>query len=234
MQIAGFQKLSLVDFPHITSSTIFTQGCNFRCPFCHNANIAFSLFSYKNNLMEEKEVLDFLKKRSNLLDGVCITGGEPTLQKDLEEFIIKIKNSTNLKIKLDTNGTNPKILIGLLERGLLDYVAMDVKGYFETYPRAVGINKTKIDIDSIKGSIEILKNCKTDYEFRTTVFNPLHTASVIKNMAEMLLGSRLWRLQEFKQSAFVPDDSLFSIPKANLELIIANISKKPENIVIYS
>lgn len=163
MKIAGFDKLSLLNYPDLVSATVFTNGCNFLCPYCQNS--ALVLDAKDNELIPEEEVLDYLKERRKLLDGVCVTGGEPTIQKDLVEFIRKIKN-LGLKVKLDTNGSHPEVIKELLDLGLVDYIAMDIKTVFSKYNE---VANRKVDTDALRSSIELIKNSNIDYEFRTTV-----------------------------------------------------------------
>lgn len=163
MKIAGFDKLSLLNYPDMVSATIFTNGCNFLCPYCQNS--ALVLDAKDNELIPEEEVLDYLKERWKLLDGVCITGGEPTIQKDLKEFIEKVK-SLGLKVKLDTNGSHPEVIKELLDNNLIDYIAMDIKTVFSKYNQ---IANRKVDTDALRSSIDLIKNSNIDYEFRTTV-----------------------------------------------------------------
>lgn len=163
MKIAGFDKLSLLNYPDLVSATVFTNGCNFLCPYCQNS--ALVLDAKDNELIPEEEVLDYLKERRKLLDGVCVTGGEPTIQKDLVEFIRKIKDF-GLKVKLDTNGSHPEVIKELLDLGLVDYIAMDIKTVFSKYNE---VANRKVDTDALRSSIELIKNSNIDYEFRTTV-----------------------------------------------------------------
>ena len=163
MKIAGFDKLSLLNYPDMVSATIFTNGCNFLCPYCQNS--ALVLDAKDNELIPEKEVLEYLNERKKLLDGVCITGGEPTIQSDLVEFIQKIKN-LGLKVKLDTNGSHPEVIEELLEKNLIDYIAMDIKTVFSKYNQ---VANRQVDTDALRRSIEIIKASNIDYEFRTTV-----------------------------------------------------------------
>ena len=174
--ISGFQKLTLVDYPGYTACLIFTQGCNFRCPFCHNSDLVIG--GNNANIIDEQVIFDYLDKRKGLIDGVCISGGEPLLQKDLELFIRKIKEK-GYKVKLDTNGSKPKLLKNLIDNNLLDYVAMDVKNTSNKYALTTGV---KTNIEDIKESIDILKNSKIDYEFRTTIVKELHTIEDIKEI----------------------------------------------------
>lgn len=163
MKIAGFDKLSLLNYPDMVSATIFTNGCNFLCPYCQNS--ALVLDAKDNELIPEEEVLEYLNERKKLLDGVCVTGGEPTIQSDLVEFIQKIKN-LGLKVKLDTNGSHPEVIEELLEKNLIDYIAMDIKTVFSKYNQ---VANRQVDTDALRRSIEIIKASNIDYEFRTTV-----------------------------------------------------------------
>ena len=155
--------MSLLNYPDLVSATVFTNGCNFLCPYCQNS--ALVLDAKDNELIPEEEVLDYLKERRKLLDGVCVTGGEPTIQKDLVEFIRKIKD-LGLKVKLDTNGSHPEVIKELLDLGLVDYIAMDIKTVFSKYNE---VANRKVDTDALRSSIELIKNSNIDYEFRTTV-----------------------------------------------------------------
>ena len=156
MKISGMQKLTLLDYPGNIACLIFTQGCNFRCPFCHNSEL---LANQDENLIKEEEVMSYLEKRKGLLDGVVISGGEPLLQKDIETFMKKVKK-LGYKIKLDTNGSNPHKLKDLIAKGLVDYVAMDVKNDFINYDKTSGV---KSNTDFIKESIAIIENSNIEY-----------------------------------------------------------------------
>lgn len=193
MIISGLQKLTLLDYPGKTAAIVFTYGCNFRCPFCHNALLVTEKMQ---DIIPEQEVLAFLSKRKGLLDAVCITGGEPTLQKDLREFIIKVKDM-GYAVKLDTNGTNPVLLDGLLTEGLLDYVAMDIKNAPDKYSLTAG---TDVDLNNIFKSIELIKDKAPDYEFRTTVTRELHSEADILSAAELAGKESKYYLQQFKDS----------------------------------
>lgn len=195
MRIVGLMKTTLLDYPGKVASTIFTGGCNFRCPYCHNGDLVL-----KHTTMEpysEEEIFSHLNKRKNTLNGVCITGGEPTLQTELPEFIRKVK-SLNLLIKLDTNGTNPAMLSSLLEEGLLDYVAMDIKHCKSKYNDVACMNS--LDMHSIEESVDILKNCNIDYEFRTTVTRELHKMEDFEEIGKWIEGSKAYYLQPYKES----------------------------------
>ncbi len=198
MRIHGFNKTTLLDYPEHVAATVFTGGCNFRCPFCHNGNLV--LEPERQGVIPKDEVLDFLKKRRAILEGVCITGGEPTLQRDLPEFIHEIKVLGYL-VKLDTNGYNPQVLWELLEEGLLDYVAMDVKASKENYGAAAGVRN--MDISRIEESIAILKSSGITYEFRTTMVKGIHSIEEFENIGKWLAGGRAYFLQEFQDSGNV-------------------------------
>lgn len=190
MIIAGLQKSSLIDYPNEIAAVVFTSGCNFRCPFCHNGGL---LEDEKSQKITPEEVLDFLKTRQNKLQGVVISGGEPTLHKDLEDFIIKIRD-LGFKIKLDTNGSNPNVLIDLVNKNLIDYVAMDIKSPLRKYKEATNSN---IDTEKIKESIDFLLKGKVDYEFRTTVVKESLSFDDFRIIAQEIKGAKRYFLQKF-------------------------------------
>ena len=192
MQIAGLQKSSLVDYPSKIAAVVFTLGCNFRCPYCHNPNILTAVST--NRLFDEAAVFDFLKTRKGKLDAVVVSGGEPTLQKGLSEFFKKLKELGFLT-KLDTNGSSPKILEYLIKEELLDYVAMDIKAPIEKYKEIARIN---IDTNNILKSIEILKDSKIGYEFRTTTVKSQLSFEDFEKIGKMLCGAENYYLQKFK------------------------------------
>ena len=194
MLIAGLNKTTLLDYPGRVAATIFTGGCNFRCPFCHNAGLVLTPSSAES--YSEEEVFSFLVKRKNVLQGVCITGGEPTLQDDLKEFIMKIKD-LGYAVKLDTNGYRSEVLQSLLEKDLLDYVAMDIKNSPSKYGFTVGI---EADVEKVKASVELLKKSQIDYEFRTTVVKEFHDREDFRAIAEWLKGCPKYFLQQYKES----------------------------------
>lgn len=192
--IGGLQKSSLIDYPEKIAAIIFTQGCNFRCPYCHNPELIEGKGKTVNG------VLEFLKTRIGKLDGVVITGGEPTLHKDLPEFISKIK-SMGFALKLDTNGTNPEMLNALIQEKLIDYVAMDIKApigkYSDKYSK---VTCSKVNTDNILKSIEILKNSDIDFEFRTTVVKSQLTPDDFEEIGELIKGAKKYYLQKFVPS----------------------------------
>ena len=195
MLISGLQKLTLLDFPNLVACTVFLKGCNFRCPFCQNSDLVKPEAITPN--ISKEELLKFLKTRKHVLDGVCITGGEPTLQNDLEDLIVQIKK-LGYKVKLDTNGYNPEMLKKLVNDGLVDYVAMDIKNSFTKYNETCGLKF--MDLAKIKESIGFLISGKIPYEFRTTVVKEYHCISDFIEIAKMLQGCSKYYLQEFRDS----------------------------------
>lgn len=191
MLIKGIQKTTLVDYPGKIASIIFVGGCDFRCPFCYNKDL---VVNYRNlPTIAEEEVLAFLKKRKKYLEGVVVTGGEPTIYKDLPKFLAKIKK-LGLLVKLDTNGSNPKMLEELIKRKLADYVAMDVKSSLEKYKKAAG---TDVNLSDIKKSAKIIKNSKIDYEFRTTAVPGLFSKQELEKIGKWLKGAKKYYIQQF-------------------------------------
>ena len=198
MKIHGFQTLTLLDYPGQVACTVFLGGCNFRCPFCQNGNLV--LQPEREPVIPEEEVFRHLEKRKGILKGVCITGGEPTLAPDLEAFIRKIRD-LGYRVKLDTNGYRPEVLRHLVEKGLLDYVAMDIKNSPGRYGETAGL--PELDVLKIQDSVELLKEGRTDYEFRTTVTRELHGKEELKKIGEWLRGSRRYFLQNYRESGAV-------------------------------
>jgi len=193
MRIHGFQKLTLLDYPGFVACTVFTGGCNFRCPFCHNAPLVL----LEDEALAEDEVLSILQKRRGLLDGVCISGGEPLLQPDIGDFMKKLR-AMGYKIKLDTNGSFPQKLRALVEEGLVDMVAMDIKNSPEKYAETVGV--PGFDVGPVKESAAFLMEGRVDFEFRTTVVRPLHTAEDFEKIGRWLPGAPKYYLQQFRDS----------------------------------
>lgn len=194
MLIAGLQKLTLLDYPGKTACTLFTPGCNFRCPFCHNALLVTHRV---DNFISENEFFSFLSKRQGILDGVCITGGEPTLQKDLIPFMQKIKDM-NFEIKLDTNGYCPDVLKEVLDKRLADYIAMDIKASINKYELATGTES--LNTDNILYSIELLEKNNVPHEFRTTVTKELHNKEDFEKILALFSEQTPYFLQQFKDS----------------------------------
>jgi pyruvate formate lyase activating enzyme len=193
MKISGLQKTSLIDYPENIVSIVFTQGCNYSCPYCHNANL-IPLDSEERDYLPLEYLYAFLNDRKGLIDGVSITGGEPTIQKDLLELIQGIK-SLGLKVKLDTNGSNPQVIKKLLDKELLDYLAMDIKGSLKKYDEITG---QKINPESLKKSINLIMNSGIDYEFRTTVVPTLHESNDFKEIGELIKGAENYFIQNFR------------------------------------
>ncbi len=210
MKLGGLQKLTLLDFPGKTACTVFTVGCNFRCPFCHNA----SLVRGGVDEIPLDEFFSFLKKRQGLLDGVCVTGGEPTLHSDLEEFITKIKE-LGYAVKLDTNGTAPDTLKALVSKGLIDYVAMDIKNSRAKYLSTAGV--TKDLLGNIEESVKYLLEDHIPYEFRTTVVSPLHEKADFYDIGEWIRGAKNYFLQNFIDSGDLISDGMTGYEKETLE-----------------
>lgn len=191
MKIHGLQKLTLLDYPGHTACTVFLAGCDFDCPFCHNSEL---IGGEAPVLMQEDGLFSFLKKRKGILDGVAFTGGEPLLRRELPELMAAIKEEGFL-IKLDTNGYHPDRLAEILERGLADYVAMDIKNSPEKYAKTAGVEK--LDMGKIKESISLLMKGAKDYEFRTTVVEPLHDEASFRAISELIEGAGQYYLQAF-------------------------------------
>ena len=196
MIIKGLQKLTLLDFPDKMACTLFTFGCNFRCPFCHNASLVLADRA-NDDVMPEEEFFTFLSRRRGMLEGVCITGGEPTLQPDLADFIARIKDM-GYAVKLDTNGYRPEVLRRLVEANLLDYVAMDIKNSLPRYGETVGI--TRFDTTPVEASMDYLMEGRVPFEFRTTLVRGLHTVEDVRTMGRRLAGPEAFFLQTFKDS----------------------------------
>ncbi len=201
MKIAGLQKLTALDYPGHLACNVFTVGCCFRCPYCHNSGII--AFDAPSNVTED-EVFAHLEKRKGILNGVCITGGEPLMQSDIEEFISKVRNM-GYDVKLDTNGTSPQRLKALIEKNLVNYVAMDIKSAKNTYSLAAGTNA---DIDRVAQSAQIIMQSGVDYEFRTTVVREIHTQADFEQISRWIAGAKKYYLQKFVNSPGVMNKSL--------------------------
>ena len=221
MILGGLQKLTLLDFPGTVACTVFTVGCNLRCPFCHNPALVFN--PPEEYRISEDEFFAFLNKRKGILDGVAITGGEPLLHSDIGEFIAKIK-SMGFKVKLDTNGTFPDRLEKILAEGNVDYVAMDIKNTFDRYAETVGIRD--FDVSLIQRSIRLIQDSGIAHEFRTTVVSPLHTADNIGLIAKQVEGSENYFLQNFVDSGdLLNGEGLSELPREELERALENAKK---------
>lgn len=226
MIIDGFQKLTLLDFPEKMACMIFTRGCNLKCPFCQNGSLVLN--KTKEGFIDESEIFEYLKKRKNLLDGVVVSGGEPLLQRDIKTFITKIKD-LGYKVKIDTNGTSPLLLEELINEGLVDYVAMDIKNVFEKYPKITGCKN--VNTDNIKKSIKILKQDKIDYEFRTTIVKEFHALEDIKKILSYIGGSKYY-LQNFVDNENVIQSGLHGFSREELIDINNELEKEFTNFKI--
>lgn len=195
MIIQGLQKLTLLDYPGKVACTVFTAGCNFRCPFCHNASLVTKIAG--GEAIPQEKVMDFLRKRKGILDGVCISGGEPLIHPDIEVFIREIK-ALGYEVKLDTNGSFPEILERLVRERLIDYVAMDIKNSQEHYGRTAGLEN--FDLSGVKRSVEFLLSGEIPYEFRTTVVREFHQRSDFASIGEWIRGAERYFLQQFVDS----------------------------------
>lgn len=227
MIIDGFSKLTLLDYPENVACIIWTRGCNFKCPFCQNSEL-IRMTKNEGNIKEE-DVLSYLEKRKGILDGIVISGGEPTMQKGLYEFIKKVK-TIGLKVKLDTNGFNPKVLKKLIDDSLLDYVAVDIKNDLDHYDKICGLNK--ITLDNLLETIKILENSHILYEFRTTVMKNYHNEQRIENILSLIGKNANYYLQNFKDSEYVLDKTLESFSNDELMHIYNDLKLKYPNIGI--
>ena len=226
MKIHGLQKLTLLDFPEVVACTVFLGGCDFRCPFCHNAEL---LDGSAEAICDEKDLLDFLWKKKGLLDGVVITGGEPTLRPDLGKLIQEIKE-IGYKVKLDSAGYHPDVLGELLGKGNIDYVAMDIKNSRERYAETVGLDE--LDFSKIEKSISLLRSGSTEYEFRTTVLKQFHDADSFKGIAELIDGAPKYFIQSFIDRETVPFAGLEAYTKEELEAFAEIVKPHVEKIEI--
>jgi pyruvate formate lyase activating enzyme len=217
MILGGFQKLTLIDYPGKIATTVFTVGCSFRCPFCHNPELVLGT-GIKNNL--ENEFFEFLEKRKGKLEGVCITGGEPTIQSDLIDFIGKIKE-LGFFVKLDTNGSRPDILRRIIREGLVDFIAMDIKDSPEKYR---GTSGGRSDLERIKLSVDMIMNSKIPYEFRTTVVPGIHSEEDFDKIGEWIKGAKTYYLQIYREIKIL-DPNLKKITKGKM-INIDSIGKK--------
>jgi len=221
MKIGGLQKVSLIDYPGMISAIIFSQGCNFRCSYCHNPGLVDpDLFQ---PCIKEKDVLDFLQTRRGKLDAVAITGGEPTIQNNLTPFIIQIKKM-GFAVKLDTNGSKPQVIKALIAEKLLDYIAMDIKAPLEKYEKIVNV---PVNSESIKESIEIILHSKIPYEFRTTVVQSQLEEKDIINIAKLISGASQYVLQNFVPAKTL--DKIFLKEKSHPDEIFQKIKKRLEH-----
>lgn len=218
MKISGFDKLTLLNYPDKVACTIFTSGCNLRCPFCHNSGLVTNNY----NEISFESIYEYLKKRIGILDGVCITGGEPLIHADIKDYIKKIKDLGYL-VKIDTNGCNPKLLKELIDLKLVDYIAMDIKNIYSKYDITSGV---KVNIDNIKKSISIIENSGIDYEFRTTIVKEFHSIQDIKEILSYISSNSNYYIQNFKNSNDVFNRNLSSFSEKELVEMKNKINNK--------
>ena len=193
MKFLGMEKMSLVDYDGLVATTVFTGGCNFKCPFCHNALLVNGFENLP--ILDQDEIFSYLEKRKGIIDGVCITGGEPTLHADLPFFMEKVKNM-GYKVKLDTNGTNPDLVKTVFENGLCDYFAMDIKNDRNSYAKIIGFDE--FDTSKVEKTVQYFLTSNADYEFRTTLIKQFHSKENILGIAEWIKGAKKYFLQKFK------------------------------------
>lgn len=227
MNICGFEKFSLVDYDNYVTCTVFTKGCNFVCPFCHNSSLVLK-DKFADNIPEE-DVFSYLQKRKGMVDAVCVSGGEPTLQPDLKDFIKKVK-SMGFRVKLDSNGTKPELLKELIDEKLVDYVAMDIKNSLGKYAQTVGLNT--INLNPITKSIELLKNSGIDYEFRTTLIKEYHTQSDIEQIAELIKGAKNYALQKFVDNGECITHNLTEVDKETVDSYVEIVKPFVQNVKV--
>ncbi|MFA5777318.1 MAG: anaerobic ribonucleoside-triphosphate reductase activating protein [Parcubacteria group bacterium] len=222
MVLGGYQKLTLIDYPGKIATTVFTVGCSFRCPFCHNPELVldWQLSVYSNI---EKEFFEFLKKRKGKLEGVCITGGEPTIQPDLVDFIKKVKN-LGYFVKLDSNGSRPDALRNIIQNKMVDFIAMDIKNAPEKYKKTTG---GMADLERIKLSVDMIMNSGIDYEFRTTVVPGIHEEKDFDEISKWIKGARAYYLQEYREGKIL-DPNLKKVTKGKM-INLDSIGEKIKN-----
>ena len=224
MVFHGFQKMTMLDFPGYVACTVFTPGCNFRCPFCHNASLVTDI---NNNIIySEDEILAFLSKRKGLLDGICISGGEPLMNDGIFDFVKKVKNLGFL-VKIDTNGSYPDKLKILIDSGNIDYVAMDIKNSPEKYALTTGISN--FDFSPIRESVNLLLEDKVSYEFRTTVVKEFHTPQDMVDIGEFIKGADRYFIQHFIESESNIQQGLTPLCKEEMENLRLAVSEYVKN-----
>lgn len=214
----GFQKMTMLDYPGYVACTVFTAGCNFRCPFCHNAPLVTSVDN--SELHSEEEIISYLNKRKGVLDGICISGGEPLMHDELFSFIKKVKD-TGVLVKLDTNGSYPDKLLELINNGMLDYVAMDIKNSPSKYALTAGIDN--LCFENIQKSVEILKDGRVPYEFRTTVVKDFHTVEDFYEIGKLISGADKYYLQQYIDSDRNICSGFLPLTKEEMENVLESV-----------
>ncbi len=214
MNIQGFSKTTLLDYPGLVACTVFTGGCDLRCPFCHNSGLVLSPRATEGYSVDE--VLNHLRKRKGILEGIAVSGGEPLLQPDLKDFLRKIREIGGYKIKLDTNGTHPQLLADVISEGLVDKVAMDIKNSPEKYSQTVGIHS--FDVELIRASLSFIMLSGIDYELRTTVVREFHDEASMRGIADFIRGAKAYYLQNFVDSDAVMYGGLHGFDRGEIEV----------------
>ena len=225
MQIHGLQRLTLVDYPGRVAAILFTGACNFRCPFCQNS--ALVLHPDTEPVISDDEIFGYLRKRKNMLDGVVVTGGEPTIQPDLLDYLGRLKDE-GYSVKLDTNGYRPDVMVSAVEKGLVDYVAMDVKNSLEKYGMTAGLDR--FDTSRIEESISYLLSGHVPYEFRTTVVHEMHDDDDFEKIGRMCSGASSYFLQTFSDSGDIIGENLTPPSPSDMERYIRILQKTIENV----
>lgn len=223
--IHGFQKMTMLDFPGKVACTAFTAGCNFRCPFCHNASLVTKINN--EEIYSQEEIFDYLNKRKGVLDGICITGGEPLLYDGIVEFIKKARE-LGLLVKLDTNGSFPEKLKYLIDNGLVDYVAMDIKNSKEKYAETIGLKE--YDLSNVEKSVAILLEGKVEYEFRTTIVAEYHTTQDIVAIGNWIKGAKRYFLQNFVDSGNLIGSDMHAVSKEFMKELQIEAAKFVEKV----
>lgn len=225
VRIYGLNKTTLLDYPGHVAATVFLGGCNFRCPFCHNGDLA--LCPEGQPVLAQGEVLEFLKKRKQVLSGVCITGGEPTLSDGLEDLIKRIKDMGYM-VKLDTNGYEPGIVRRLVTEGILDYIAMDIKNCMERYGETAGLSY--VDVERVRESIKVIKESAIEYEFRTTIVRELHGKAELEAVGREIEGAKAYFLQSYRESAGVITPGFHGYDRRGMERLAGYVRPYVERV----
>lgn len=219
MVFHGFQKMTMLDFPGYVACTVFTPGCNFRCPFCHNSLLVTKV--NENEMYSEDEIIGYLRKRKGVIDGICISGGEPLMHDDIFDFVKKVKE-TGMLVKIDTNGSFPDKLKKLIDSGNIDYVAMDIKNCPDKYAETIGYSD--FDFSPVRKSVELLLAGKVEYEFRTTVVKEFHTTQDMVKIGELINGADKYFIQHFIESDGNIQQGLTPVDREEMEKLRISVS----------